>query len=108
MPSAFTLSSSEPSSSPSDSSISTSSESLDLFEYCESPLVRGFFSASVDSGTAMAAGNGSAGNGRWLASAPNVALVGVVASSIRAGGGGRLGAVCGRGVVGVVSSPFRL
>jgi hypothetical protein len=90
--------------------MSTSSESLDLFEYCESPLARGFFSTSVDSGTAIAAGKGSAGRGLWLARAlaPNVALVGVAASSTRGVGAGMLGAVCGRGVVGVVSSPCRL
>jgi hypothetical protein len=107
VPSALiTLSSSEPSSPSSESPpISTSSESLDLFEYCESPR-RGGSLASSFSGMEMVEGNGDAGSGRWLARAPKLARVGVVASS-RCIMGCVLGAVLGRGVVGVVSSAFR-
>jgi hypothetical protein len=54
----------------------------------------------------MVEGNGDAGRGRWLAKAPKLARVGVVASS-RCMMGCVLGAVLGRGVVGVVSSAVR-
>lgn len=80
-----------------------SSESLDLVEYCE---LR--FEDSPCSGTVMSVGKGADGSGLWLARAllPKVALVGVVASSRCIGGGWMFGAVLGRGVVGVVSSPL--
>ncbi len=57
----------------------------------------------------MTEGYDDGGRGFWLANALNVALVGVVASSRRVAGWGWIsGAVFGRGVVGVVSSPLRL
>jgi hypothetical protein len=81
-PSPFTLVSSSDPSSPSESPISTSSESLDLAEYCESPRCSDLLGVSSMEGVGIAAGKGDAGGrGRWLASVPKLALVGVVASS---------------------------
>lgn len=81
---------------------------MDFVEYWESPRIKGFFSGSaVFSGTEIAVGKGETGRGLWPDNAPKVALVGVVASSRRVAGW-TWGAVVGLGVVGVVSSPFRL
>lgn len=56
----------------------------------------------------MAAGNGDAGGkGRWLASVPKLALVGVVASSRIICWTCAVGAVLGRGVRGFDSSAVR-
>lgn len=107
VPSAFKLPSSDPSSPFSEAPISISSDPLDFAEYCESPRCRPGFAGSSFLGVVMAAGKGDAGRGLWSAKAPKLALVGVVASSRCIGGGCELGAVFGRGVVGVVSSPLR-
>lgn len=56
----------------------------------------------------MADGKGDAGRGRWLAKVPKLARVGVVASSRGIEEVCVLGAVFGRGVVGAVSSSFRV
>jgi hypothetical protein len=64
VPSALTLSSSDPSCPSSESSISTSSESRDFVERCESLRAGELVPASVVSGAETTVGNGDAGRGR--------------------------------------------
>lgn len=87
-------------SSPSESSMSTSSESLDFLECCEFSRFGAEF--TVASGTCTDSGNGDVGRGLCDASAPSpkLARVGVAASSIVRGS--CVGAVLGLGVIGEV------
>ena len=107
----FTLSSSEPSR-PSSSAppISTSCDSADWDERCESSRARGCREGVAVSSRAGV--SGEVGRGRWPARPPKLLRVGVFAegSSVRASSAGLLSlkkVLFGRGVVGVVSSPGR-
>jgi hypothetical protein len=103
VPSAATLSTSDPSSSPSVPSISTSSESREFVEYCE--LSR--FAVFLNSEVFAADGASPALESLCDSNAAKLDLVGVFASSIlEVEGPAELGSGLGSVVAGVVSSWF--
>lgn len=85
-PSASTLSASEPISSSSSSSISTSCDSTDWVDLCESPrcAISGLTVVSGFEGCENELAKGEVGNGRWPVTPAKVALVGVLGAETSA------------------------